>query len=384
MYNTFDNIKKGTNLAIYCILSQIENWQLRHQGLFPEVIFLQIDGGSENANVCLLSMCELLVHKRIASEIWVIRLPTGHTHEDIDASFGHIWKWMRNRPIETLKEYEDGIKESFDKCALKVYVRFVYSLPAYKTFLKDHIDDCFGLFAKEEHSKHCVHIQAVEFSEAFPLGVKTLYSAYTSRTVVEFQKLPPERCQSTIGRLIGLEPYTVHNNWFPNETSIESRQGISGFYILSSIPNLVEENFPTVTFDEEEIKRVNECYKAVKSKWTDLESFERQWWDTWMRNVAPNRSAVQYLNMNRQHLPLNMYLINRQIRYRPNWLLQNRYHCPVLDANSTLTTPWPDQHIFSMHSVTSSWCRDPGPSRSNVLSQPKVQTKSNDFTQSEV
>ncbi len=54
MYNTFDNIKKGTNLAIYYILSQIENWQLRHQGLFPEVIFLQIDGGSENANVCYL------------------------------------------------------------------------------------------------------------------------------------------------------------------------------------------------------------------------------------------------------------------------------------------------------------------------------------------
>jgi hypothetical protein len=54
---------------------------------------------------------------------------------------------MRNHPKETQKEYEDGIKKSFDKCALKAYVRLVYSLPAYKTFLKDHIDDCFGLFA---------------------------------------------------------------------------------------------------------------------------------------------------------------------------------------------------------------------------------------------
>jgi hypothetical protein len=52
---------------------------------FPEVIYFQVDGGPENANVCVLAFCELLVALRMAGKVILTRLPVGHTHEDIDA-----------------------------------------------------------------------------------------------------------------------------------------------------------------------------------------------------------------------------------------------------------------------------------------------------------
>jgi hypothetical protein len=59
--------------------------------------------------------------------------------------------------------------------------------------------------------------------------------------------------------------------------------------------------------------------------------------------------------------------------------LKSRLISPELDENTTLTGSWPLQTIYSMHSVSSSWCRDPGPSRSLIFSEPKVQSLMNKF-----
>ena len=88
LYRSVDTVPKGANLIVYCILSQIEKWKQVH-GYYPEELYLQVDGGSENANKCLLSILELLVVKRIVRLVYYSRLPTGHTHEDIDAAFAY-------------------------------------------------------------------------------------------------------------------------------------------------------------------------------------------------------------------------------------------------------------------------------------------------------
>jgi hypothetical protein len=77
IFRTLETVGKGANLTIHCILSQIEDWKIRHQNRYPEKIFLQVDGGSENANQYLLTMLELLVSKRMAKTIYFTRLPTG-------------------------------------------------------------------------------------------------------------------------------------------------------------------------------------------------------------------------------------------------------------------------------------------------------------------
>jgi hypothetical protein len=47
------------------------------QNMYPEEIYVQGDGGSENANKHFLAILELLVVKRIVRVVYFTRLPTG-------------------------------------------------------------------------------------------------------------------------------------------------------------------------------------------------------------------------------------------------------------------------------------------------------------------
>ncbi len=89
-----DNVSKGTNVTIYCILRQLESFHIRH-GCYPETLYLQVDGGSENANHYLLALLELFAVKRCCREVYYTRLHAGHTHEDNDAAYEVIWACFR-------------------------------------------------------------------------------------------------------------------------------------------------------------------------------------------------------------------------------------------------------------------------------------------------
>jgi hypothetical protein len=77
-YRTLDTAPKGADLTIYCIFRQIEGWRERRDS-YPEEIYLQVDGGSENANKYVLAMLELLVAKNICRVIYYTRLPTSYS-----------------------------------------------------------------------------------------------------------------------------------------------------------------------------------------------------------------------------------------------------------------------------------------------------------------
>ena len=82
-FPTMNTVGKSANLTCFCILRSIEMFYEKHNR-FPETIYIQIDGGSENANATVLALCELLVIKRFGRVIHLTRLPPGHTHDDID------------------------------------------------------------------------------------------------------------------------------------------------------------------------------------------------------------------------------------------------------------------------------------------------------------
>ena len=66
-------------------------------------MYLQIDGGPENTAKAMFFICELLVVKRLTKRIVLSRLQVGHTHCDIDAVFGRLWKRLR---VTLLKNYD--------------------------------------------------------------------------------------------------------------------------------------------------------------------------------------------------------------------------------------------------------------------------------------
>jgi hypothetical protein len=170
LYRNFDNISKGPNLTLYCVLREIEKWRDSHQGNYPEEIYLQFDGGCENANKYVLTMCELLVSKRMARLIYFTRLPVGHTHADIDACFGHIWRHMRGSSVKTIESYKFKIEDAFKGTKLNVKVTDVYVVPNYEKYFEGCIDSKFGNCHKELDTQHQWKFEAIPDSLYFPFG----------------------------------------------------------------------------------------------------------------------------------------------------------------------------------------------------------------------
>ena len=52
-YRTFHNTMSGSNLAIHCHLLELQA-RLDADGFIPETLYIQIDGGSENANKIMI------------------------------------------------------------------------------------------------------------------------------------------------------------------------------------------------------------------------------------------------------------------------------------------------------------------------------------------
>jgi hypothetical protein len=69
-------VSKGSDLTVHCILSQLDKWIKRNK-CYPDEIFVQADGGSENANMFVFALLELLVVKRLARSVTFTRLPVG-------------------------------------------------------------------------------------------------------------------------------------------------------------------------------------------------------------------------------------------------------------------------------------------------------------------
>ena len=67
---------------------------------FPEVLYMQADNASDNKNLAMYAVCEVLRDLGIFRKVKYSFLPVGHTHEDVDASFGCLSRALRNKKID--------------------------------------------------------------------------------------------------------------------------------------------------------------------------------------------------------------------------------------------------------------------------------------------
>jgi hypothetical protein len=140
IYRSYNNITNGANLAIHTwfLAVQEEYAARRAQGkLLQRKIYVQVDGGSENANYTFFAACELLIAMQIGvEEIWVVRMPKGHNHADQDGKFAIIWTHVRDRALLSPAEYEAAIKDALKKHEGGVGVIDLFTVPNYSRLLK--------------------------------------------------------------------------------------------------------------------------------------------------------------------------------------------------------------------------------------------------------
>jgi len=357
LFCTLDHIQRSCDLTLYCILSKLADWRHKHNAQFPEIIFIQCDGGSENANRYLLALLEFIVIKRMAKKVVLTRLPVGHTHEDMDAIFGLLWKWMKGRVVETIKSFTDGVEEAFShhKSKLKVKVKFVDIVPDYQDFFKNSVDPLLERYTKEDLTQHRWSFEAVEKSSEFPFGVKTMYKTYASDKVVEIKKIPKENCMTDLGHLTGLEPRTTYSTWYPTSNCIENRIGIEGFYILTKVPH--SHSLVPCLFDEKGVQQYSTLHKKIQRLWLHGDE-KREWWDKYME-TSPRGTVQTYMTLypTKFDVPLKRFFSkdveNRNIHHWGIVAASNRFH----------ELSWPTELAACMPSVVTTFNRHPGPSR---------------------
>jgi hypothetical protein len=149
IYRTFHTIKNCANLQIHTLLLSIEK-VLMYEKKLPPVFYFQFDGGVENTARIVMAMLELLVVKRVFRKIVASRLMVGHTHEDIDAIFGRIWKHMRNMHVLTPQQYKKVLMSCLKRKRPEQFldVTDIIVIPDYHEYIDRHIDTKFGRYAK--------------------------------------------------------------------------------------------------------------------------------------------------------------------------------------------------------------------------------------------
>jgi hypothetical protein len=273
IYRTFNNIRNDANSNIHCLLMHLEA-RYNKYGRLPDTIFIQADGGAENANKTMLAMCELLIHRGLTKEIYFNRLPVGHTHEDIDAKFGLIWKTIRTQHALTPQSYEQKLKEIFANTKYSFELHDIFVVPDYKSFLEDAIDPYFKNWSREGVTQLCFRFQAVPRSADYPLGVMTSYRAYGTDEVYEIVPSPNNRKTATT-----YCAQRVFSFWGPTEMHGDDHR-LVGLSILQKLPDKpllpapFEDGF--LRYFEETVRSVEKAFYATPNIVEEWKQFQNE------------------------------------------------------------------------------------------------------------
>lgn len=170
------NLQLNANHQIHALLLQLEHSMDPDTGQLPHTLYVQVDGGPENANKLVLAVLSFLVAKRVGGlcKIVLTRLPVGHTHEDIDGIFGRISQYIQKLHVLTPLAYKEAIEKALSKKeGFDVEVVDIYVVPNYAKFFANCVDRNFGSSFKSDKAKLQFTLEAVPVDpRRHPVGVK--------------------------------------------------------------------------------------------------------------------------------------------------------------------------------------------------------------------
>jgi hypothetical protein len=108
-------------------------------------------------------MLELLAIKRIVKKVWYTRLPTGHTHEDIDGVFGVLWRMLREEHILTLEDYVNIVTNTFKAKQYDIKVKTIMAVPDYKKLINLTVDKDLANLHHQLRTQHQWRFEVLTF-----------------------------------------------------------------------------------------------------------------------------------------------------------------------------------------------------------------------------
>ena len=118
-YFTSGTFKAGANLNIDCLNQTLLDLRRIYDELiekgelekWPDKLYIQVDGGSENMNRFFLAYCDRLVAFGLFEKVKVNFLMVGHTHEDIDQIFSVVAGTLKEENCLSLDQMMDKLSK---------------------------------------------------------------------------------------------------------------------------------------------------------------------------------------------------------------------------------------------------------------------------------
>ena len=124
-----ERVKKDGDLWVTCLLQLILELHKKYKAenkKWPERLYLQADNASDNKNLGLYAVCQLLRDFGIFKVVKLSFLPVGHTHEDIDACFGGLARQLKCTDCYTMQEVFDAWKRGWNSLQSFRLVTVIY------------------------------------------------------------------------------------------------------------------------------------------------------------------------------------------------------------------------------------------------------------------
>ena len=152
-------LPKGANLTCTAALLALREAKARH-GSLPLVMKVCIDGGSENWNHTVFAFFTHLVTAGVVKEVWLTRMPVGHTHNDQDALFSRVsvglhgsGKMDNGRSSLTHDDWLDTVRACFVDERSKPVMVPLSSVFDFDGFYREHLAPLSGYGASIQFTR---------------------------------------------------------------------------------------------------------------------------------------------------------------------------------------------------------------------------------------
>jgi hypothetical protein len=289
LFRTWATVKKTQNLIVHCFLRSLEEWIVNHKGKNPSLIYLQVDGGSENANRTLLCHLQHCVTLKLCNKIVYTRLPTGHGHiQDIDGGFGLVKSVIGGKNMAGLKDFEEAVTKKLGNSALHMQLENVYLINDWETYYEPYYSKVERLY-KLDQTVHQILFDTVSMNIDYPWNSKVFYRAYASLNVIELIDCNPLLAETDLGSKSGLEPVKLSISWYDRD---EEGNPVS---FLGECPKL--EGVPLLLPVADCVAEINEVMEEISNTMNpSITSEMKKEYISWRKKYLPSVSEASALS----------------------------------------------------------------------------------------
>ena len=349
MYRCTNLVGKSADVICHVLLDQLQKYFERN-GCAPDVLYMQNDGGGENANACFFALLEYLVIMRFTHLILATRFPTGHGHDDGDGGFGHVKKVWKGVVMKTWEAFRTILEEKHKMSMLNTKMEDIHYVHDYWKFFRPCLDKLLSNFQKLQHTQHQFRFEAVENDGWFPLGCRVSYTAFCAKKTVEGQiRSAPGSAQTDLGFKIGIDFTRTYSKWYPDETTYPERP-IFGFYLLTCLPT---EPLHVKMYDEESRAAMDVTRMSLMAS-PKLNDDQKTDWAEFFSKYLPKEDVPYHPNGVVPFIPLQSF-IGTPLAYRS----PNERVTALIDEKRSVEVEELTLCALAMPSVRNAWNLNP-------------------------